>query len=202
MTNYKCPICGNPESVEVKIVSTDLCYYPSVHTGKGHYYLPARGLINYSFSHAGADLYIKDNCTTSVCTQCGFVSMHALAIAQEIIQEQTAIKKQKEELQVSLDSLDNEIEELRKESRSLSQKKADLLNQLEDENITVKHQKELKLELDETRKRIEIMLSLIEKKENEKRAFEPKMKYYQDCLKYSSGNKVSELIDLDKIALK
>ena len=70
MNNYKCPICGNAENVKINLLEVDQPYKEN------------RTLLCINTTEAG--VFGVANCETYACTNCGFVSMHALNLAQYV----------------------------------------------------------------------------------------------------------------------
>jgi len=206
MENYKCPICGNSEYVEADILSSntgavETVYdkkYGNLTRGEKHHSFLARGLINYTCSAKSNDCFVdvellfKNNCTTKVCTNCGFVSLHALNVAQGIIEDQMAIKEQIEALTKTRDALCSELEELKVEQNNLPKKEEELKNKIQDENITVKQQKELQILLEETKQRAKRMPSFINDKEQDIRIVEVRIGFISKSSDYIKGHKVTD----------
>ena len=70
MSDYKCPICGNKEKVKINLLEIDQDYKAD------------RTLLCINTTEAG--VFGVANCETYACTNCGFVSMHALNLAQYV----------------------------------------------------------------------------------------------------------------------
>ena len=208
MDQYKCPICGNNEYVEADILSTGVgCEetvfekkYGNLYERKVYHSFPARGLVNYSCSVSASDgisttvnLVFNNNCSTKICTKCGFVSLHALAVAEGIIQDTALLKQKEEDLLKERESIVSEIESLKAELGSLPKKEVEISEQIQDENITIKKQKELQTELEGIKQHIKFRLpSLIKDKQQDLEINNKQRCFLSDCGKYISGHKITE----------
>ena len=206
MDQYKCPICGNNEYVEADILSTGADReetvfdkkYGNLVEGKVNHSLPARGLVNYTCSASSMEggvevnLLFTNNCTTKVCTKCGFVSMHALSVANGILNDIASLKQNDEDLLKTRDSIVAEIEALKAEEENMPRREAEICEQLKDENITIKQQKELQAELEDVRQRIKRVPGLIKDKQQDLQIIDERRSFLLGCKKYISGHKITK----------
>ena len=203
MDQYKCPICGNIEYVEADILSTDAGCVETVFDKKygnlhEHHSFPARGIVNYRcFAKATegsveVTLSFNNNCTTKVCTKCGFVSLHALSVANGILNDSALLKQKDEDLLKTRDSIVAEIEALKAEADNIPRREAEICEQLKDENITIKQQKELQAELEDIRQRIKRVPSLIKDKQQDLKIIDNRRSFLLGCKIFISGHKITE----------
>ena len=105
----------------------------------------------------------------------------------------TALLKQKDEdLLKTRDSIVAEIEALKAEAENLPRREAEICEQLKDENITIKQQKELQAELEDIRQRIKGVPSLIKNKQQDLQIIDKRRSFLFDCKKFISGHIITE----------
>lgn len=170
--NYKCPICGNKEYIESPLINRgeyidipDTNKLSIQNSYQRQSYFQPRGLITYNIDvHGDASCTesFENHCTTRICTTCGFVSIHAKELADEIINSINSLKTQQNYLIEQKNKLVRTIEELEKEQKNIPQKLSETNKELEDENITVKHQKELQEQVEYLKNRTKDINNLVE----------------------------------------
>ena len=151
MEEYKCPICGNKEAVDVAIFSTatginlDKFGEPSAIGHRIYCGIKPRGLINWT-TEGSLDGYTEirfnPQVTTKICTGCGFVSFHALDLANAVAKDLELLQEKNTELLAEKEKLLKEKAALNGELDSIQEKQERLKQLIQSEDITIRQQKE------------------------------------------------------------
>lgn len=204
MEKYKCPACGSKKYVDVDIISNKVTSEMKTvdinsvdRYGRGidvkRLECAPRGLINYDISVAGdASLYssFSGNCTARICTECGFVSLNAFDIAQQILKEYAMLDEKDSALKIKKDELAEQKEKLQKQINDLEQRIKKIEIQLQDENITIKQQKDLQVELKESKELIKRLYYSLEKADGGLKAFSDEQDSLVELRGLVKGHKV------------
>ena len=200
--NYKCPICGNKEYIESPLINRgeyidiqDTNKLSIQNSYQRQSYFQPRGLITYNIDvHGDASCTesFENHCTTRICTTCGFVSIHAKELADEIINSINSLKTQQNYLIEQKNKLVRTIEELEKEQKNIPQKLSETKKELQDENITVKHQKEMKEQVEYLKKRTTDINKQIYNAKNQITEIDEKIIILHKQLQYVNKYKVSK----------
>ncbi len=157
MEEYKCPICGGKESVEVAVFSkgTGVCIKKFGSCDNFGRCLPncnldPRGLINWgtkSYGDGHTDIIFSPQVSTKLCTKCGFVSFHALELAKAVAKDLVMIEEKDAELLAEKEKLLDEKTTLSAQLDAIPEQEGKLEELIKSEDITIRQQKEYQSEL-------------------------------------------------------
>lgn len=153
MEEYKCPICGSKESIDVALFSkgTSISFNKFMNNSSQiHCDFDPRGLINWkteSFGDGRTDIFFSPQVKTKVCSQCGFVSFHALELAKAIAKDLVIIQEKDAELLAEKERLLKEKTMLCAELDAIPAQEGKLEELIKSEDITIRQQKEYQSEL-------------------------------------------------------
>lgn len=153
MEEYKCPICGSKESVDVALFSkgTSISFNKFMNNSSQIYCdFDPRGLINWkieSFGDGCTDIFFSPQVKTKVCSQCGFVSFHALELAKAVVKDLVMIEEKDAELLAEKEKLLDEKTTLNAELDAIPAQEGQLKELIKSEDITIRQQKVYQSEL-------------------------------------------------------
>ena len=152
MEEYKCPICGSKEAVDVALLSTNdsisIERFGNNSYGSPDYcQLRSRGLINWGVTVEGR-IDFSSQVSTKICTKCGFVSFHALNLASAIANDLSMLQEKDAELLAEKERLLEEKTVLQAELDAIPAQQKQLEELIKSEDITIRQQKEYQAELE------------------------------------------------------
>ena len=153
MEEYKCPICGSKESVDVALFSkgTSISFNKfSNNSSQIRCDFDPRGLINWgteSYGDGRTDITFSPQVSTKLCTKCGFVSFHALELAKAIAKDLVIIQEKDADLLDEKERLLKEKTTLSVQLDEIPAQEGKLEELIKSEDITIRQQKEYQSEL-------------------------------------------------------
>ena len=184
---FKCPICGCNEYYRIdmlgqkRIEKNYVLNDPKNPYGGSHWetnIIMPKSILYYElitrYLEGSVSLEVGDNVNARLCKECGYVSLFATGLLDRLKSEEEALKKEQEEINAKLNSLNKEKKELLEKIEPMYERLKELGKLLSSEDITIKQQKEykeevkkLESEIKQSKKRLDPIdeeISLLEKK--------------------------------------
>ena len=150
--NFKCPICGNDEHYRVPVVTRCDEIAPRHQSDPADLSKVSHSsLLCFGSSlreqYLYGDVVLESLCSAYACSNCGFVSLFATEFIKETKEKRASLEQQKENLERTLSVLKAEIESLGQRKEDLSSRISFVNEQLSSDEITIRQQRELQVEL-------------------------------------------------------